>query len=56
MGKAVDCNHETNYYIEVDAPIVFRSDGTVKHVTYRCCKCGRQIYKDHFWDNTWKEA
>ena len=46
------CEHETNYYVEPDAPIVF-SGGRCRYVTYRCYKCGRQIYKEYFWEE-WK--
>ncbi|KKN77593.1 hypothetical protein LCGC14_0358680 [marine sediment metagenome] len=50
-----ECKHTTNYYVEPDAPIVLWPDGAVKHVTYRCLKCKRQIYKEHPWEN-WKLA
>ncbi len=47
-----ECEHETNYYVEKDAPILMSGSSCVR-VTYRCLKCGRQIYKDHPWEK-WK--
>ena len=54
MNQEAICEHATNCYVERDAPIVMWPDGVVKHITYRCVKCKKQIYKDHPWEK-WKE-
>lgn len=46
-----ECEHETNYHVEDDAPIILRGGQIV--VTYRCTKCKKQIYKDNPWGK-WK--
>jgi hypothetical protein len=51
----MECEHQTNYYIEKDAPIVLYRDGDLKHITYRCVKCKKQIYTDRPWEK-WKEV
>ena len=48
--KTDNCEHETNYYVEEDAPIVLARNGRVRYVTYRCFKCGKQIYKENPWE------
>ncbi len=48
-----ECKHTTNLYIEKDAPISIWPDGAVKLMTYRCCKCKEQIYREQPWEN-WK--
>jgi hypothetical protein len=52
----IECKHQTNFYIEPDAPVVSHQDGSVKYVTYRCVKCSKRIYKEHSWDKDWKVA
>lgn len=49
------CEHETNYYVEDDAPVVFSPDDSVKYVTYRCTKCKQRIYREKPWEK-WKLA
>lgn len=50
-GIEMECKHATNGYIELDAPIVMHPDGSVKHITYRCYKCNKQVYRPRPWEN-----
>lgn len=45
-----NCEHETSYYVEMDAPIILQSNGSVEYVTYRCFKCQKQIYREKPWE------
>ncbi len=47
-----DCEHETFFYIDLDAPIFKLGGRTI--VVYRCTKCYKQIYRAKPWEK-WKE-
>ncbi len=47
----MECQHESNMYLDDDSTVILYKDGPVKYIVYKCIKCGNPVYRKHPWEN-----